>query len=258
MENSTENSIAALANAQKLGIHGAEFDVWITTDDVPVINHNATVTGSDLRIEESAYAQIRDLTLANGEVLPTLDAYLEQGARDASMKLICEIKTHSSAASNTRAVNAVVAAVKAKSMESRVDYIAFDYEVCKQLRAAMPAAGVQYLGGDKAPAEVAADKALGHRLPVFDRAFEKARVGTEAHARGIRVNAWGGQFDGRHDGLHRAGCRLHHHRQPRHAEKTAGDTVRHGSEITAEGSAPNFRRPDDCPACILCGIRVFY
>ena len=93
-----------------------------------MINHNATVAGSDLRIEESAYAQIRDLTLANGEKLPTLDAYLEQGAKDASMKLICEIKTHSSAASNTRAVNAVVAAVKAKSMETRVDYIAFDYE----------------------------------------------------------------------------------------------------------------------------------
>lgn len=59
VENSTENSIAALTNAQKLGIHGAEFDVWITADDVPVINHNATVAGSDLRIEESAYAQIR-------------------------------------------------------------------------------------------------------------------------------------------------------------------------------------------------------
>ena len=40
---------------------------------------------------ESAYAQIRDLTLANGEKLPTLDAYLEQGAKDASMKLICEM-----------------------------------------------------------------------------------------------------------------------------------------------------------------------
>ena len=190
VENSTENSIAALTNAQKLGIHGAEFDVWITADDVPVINHNATVAGSDLRIEESAYAQIRDLTLANGEKLPTLDAYLEQGAKDASMKLICEIKTHSSAASNTRAVNAVVAAVKAKSMETRVDYIAFDYEVCKQLRAAMPAAGVQYLGGDKAPAEVAADKLSGIDYQYSTVLSKKPEWVTEAHAGGIEVNAW--------------------------------------------------------------------
>lgn len=190
VENSTENSIAALTNAQKLGIHGAEFDVWITADDVPVINHNTTVAGSDLRIEESAYAQIRDLTLANGEKLPTLDAYLEQGAKDASMKLICEIKTHSSAASNTRAVNAVVAAVKAKSMETRVDYIAFDYEVCKQLRAAMPAAGVQYLGGDKAPAEVAADKLSGIDYQYSTVLSKKPEWVTEAHAGGIEVNAW--------------------------------------------------------------------
>lgn len=81
VQDATENSIAALANAQKLGIYGAEFDVWITTDDVLVINHNATVAGSDLKIEESAYAQIKDLTLANGEVLPTFDAYLEQAPR---------------------------------------------------------------------------------------------------------------------------------------------------------------------------------
>ena len=234
VENSTENSIAALTNAQKLGIHGAEFDVWITADDVPVINHNTTVAGSDLRIEESAYAQIRDLTLANGEKLPTLDAYLEQGAKDASMKLICEIKTHSSAASNTRAVNAVVAAVKAKSMETRVDYIAFDYEVCKQLRAAMPAAGVQYLGGDKAPAEVAADKLSGIDYQYSTVLKKKARVGDGSPRPRNRGQRLDGQFDGRHDGLHRAGCRLHHHRQPRHAEKTAGDTVRHSPEITAE------------------------
>ena len=157
VENSTENSIAALTNAQKLGIHGAEFDVWITDDDVPVINHNATVAGSDLRIEESAYAQIRDLTLANGEKLPTLDAYLEQGAKDASMKLICEIKTHSSAASN---------------------------------RAAMPAAGVQYLGGDKAPAEVAADKLSGIDYQYSTVLSKKPEWVTEAHAGGIEVNAW--------------------------------------------------------------------
>ena len=148
------------------------------------------MAGSDLRIEESAYAQIRDLTLANGEKLPTLDAYLEQGAKDASMKLICEIKTHSSAASNTRAVNAVVAAVKAKSMETRVDYIAFDYEVCKQLRAAMPAAGIQYLGGDKAPAEVAADKLSGIDYQYSTVLSKKPEWVTEAHAGGIEVNAW--------------------------------------------------------------------
>lgn len=190
VDNSTENSIAALANAQKLGIHGAEFDVWITTDNVPVINHNATVTGSDLRIEESTYAQIKDLKLANGEPLPTFDAYLEQGAKDASMKLICEIKSHATPESNTRAVTAVVAAVKARSMESRVDYIAFDYEVCKQLAAAMPSAKVQYLGGDKAPADVAKDGLAGIDYQYSTVLSQKPEWVKEAHTNGIEVNAW--------------------------------------------------------------------
>lgn len=190
VENSTENSIAALANAQKLGIHGAEFDVWITADGMPVVNHNATVTGSDLRIEDSAYDQIKDLKLANGESLPTFDAYLEQGAKEASMKLICEIKTHSTPENNTRAVAAVVAAVKARSMESQVDYIAFDYEVCKQLVAAMPAAKVQYLGGDKAPAEVAKDGLAGIDYQYSTVLSQKPEWVKEAHANGIEVNAW--------------------------------------------------------------------
>lgn len=190
VDNSTENSIAALANAQKLGIHGAEFDVWITSDNVPVINHNATVTGSDLRIEESTYDQIKELKLANGEPLPTFDAYLEQGAKEASMKLICEIKTHSTPERNTRAIAAVVAAVKARSMESQVDYIAFDYEVCKQLVAAMPAAKVQYLGGDKAPAEVAKDGLAGIDYQYSTVLSLKPEWVKEAHANGIEVNAW--------------------------------------------------------------------
>lgn len=190
VENSTENSVTALANAQKLGIYGAEFDVWITTDDVLVVNHNPTITGSDLKIEQSTYDQIKDLALANGEKLPTLDAYLEQGAKDASMKLICEIKTHSSAENNTRAVNAVVAAVKAKKMEARVDYIAFDYETCKQLAVAMPAAGVQYLNGDKSPADVAKDKLTGIDYQYSSVLSKKPEWVEEAHDCGIGVNAW--------------------------------------------------------------------
>lgn len=190
VENATENSIAALTYAQQLGIYGAEFDVWITTDDVLVVNHNATVTGSDLRIEQSTYAQLKDLKLANGEPLPTFEAYLEQGAKDAKMKLVCEIKTHGSAENNTRAVNAVVTAVKAKNMTAQVDFIAFDYEICKQLVSAMPGSKVQYLQGDKAPADVAKDKLTGIDYSYSSVLSKKPEWVKEAHASGIEVNAW--------------------------------------------------------------------
>lgn len=190
VENSTENSIAALTNAQKLGIYGAEFDVWITTDNMLVVNHNKTVSGSELVIEQSTYAQIKDLTLANGEKLPTFDTYLEQGAMKPKMKLICEIKSHSSPENNKRAVKAVVDAVKNKSMEANVDYIAFDYDICKQLKEAMPAASVQYLGGDKTPAEVAADKLSGIDYQYSTVLSKKPEWVAEAHERGLKVNTW--------------------------------------------------------------------
>ena len=90
-----------------------------------------------------------------------VDVYCLDKGMKPKMKLICEIKSHSSPENNKRAVKAVVDAVKNKSMEANVDYIAFDYDICKQLKEAMPAASVQYLGGDKTPAEVAADKLSG-------------------------------------------------------------------------------------------------
>ena len=188
--NSAQNSLASFSKADSVGAFGSEMDVWLTADDKLIVNHDRIYKGTEIDMEKGTLKEITSIVLPNGENIPTLDAYLEQGAKDASMKLICEIKTHSSAASNTRAVNAVVAAVKAKSMETRVDYIAFDYEVCKQLRAAMPAAGVQYLGGDKAPAEVAADKLSGIDYQYSTVLSKKPEWVTEAHAGGIEVNAW--------------------------------------------------------------------
>ncbi len=190
VENSTENSMAALINAQKLDIYGVEFDVWVTTDDVVVVNHNATVSGSSLRIDASEYSQIKNLTLSNGEKLPTFEDYLVQGAKDPDTKLVCEIKTHSSAGLNTRAVNAVVAAVKAKGMDAQVDYIAFDYDICKQLIAAMPSAEVQYLGGDKEPSVVAADKLTGIDYSYSGAISKDPGLVDKAHALGLEVNTW--------------------------------------------------------------------
>ena len=54
----------------------------------------------------------------------------------------------------------------------------------------MPAAGVQYLGGDKAPAEVAADKLSGIDYQYSTVLSKKPEWVTEAHAGGIEVNAW--------------------------------------------------------------------
>ncbi len=62
---SAQNSVAALAKAQQLDIYGSEFDVWITADEVVVLNHDPTING--IRIENATYNDLKNITLSNGE-----------------------------------------------------------------------------------------------------------------------------------------------------------------------------------------------
>ena len=73
--NAAENSVASLAEAQKLGVYRSEFDVYITTDGVPVIYHNSTFKGDEVpedakykgwRPDSRTYEEIKDYKLANG------------------------------------------------------------------------------------------------------------------------------------------------------------------------------------------------
>ena len=68
----SQNSIASLICAQKAGVWGSEFDVFLTADDQLVINHDAVFQG--LEIEASTYEQVRELRLKNGEQVPNLPA----------------------------------------------------------------------------------------------------------------------------------------------------------------------------------------
>ena len=188
-DGAAQNSVAALAGAQKLGIYGSEFDVWITADGKLVVNHDKTVPGSSLVIENVNYDQIKDLTLSNGEKLPTLDDFLEQATKSSNTKLILEIKKHSTAANNERAADAVVAAVKAKGLTDRVEYIAFDYATCKRLVSALPGAMVQYLNGDMAPSTVLQDgiRGIDYKFSVYSGSPAWIR---EAQGKGVITNVW--------------------------------------------------------------------
>ena len=70
-EGSAQNSITALVKSAEAGVYGSEFDVSITADGVPVVNHDDDIQGHV--IETSRYADIKDLKLPNGETLPTLE-----------------------------------------------------------------------------------------------------------------------------------------------------------------------------------------
>ena len=88
--NFPQNSIASLNEAVKLGCYGSEFDVWMTADNVLVVNHDPEFQG--LTIEKVNYADLLTKSMSNGEKIPTLEAYLFAGKKQKTTKLILEIK----------------------------------------------------------------------------------------------------------------------------------------------------------------------
>lgn len=188
---SAQNSIAALIKAQELDIYGSEFDVWITTDGVVVLNHDPTIDG--IRIETSTFDDLKNVRLSNGEKIPTLKDYLDQGKKDPTTKLILEIKTHSSSiggvSNNDRVAKAVVDMVKEADMTDQVEYIAFSLDVCKKIVELQPSAKVAYLAGNIAPKSLYEMGILGidYNISVI-----RNNLGwiAEAHSLGMTVNVW--------------------------------------------------------------------
>lgn len=188
VSNKPQNSIASLKEALRLGCEASEFDVWMTADNVLVVNHDPDFLG--IPIETSKYKDLLKKKLPNGERIPTVEAYLKEGIKQSKTRLVFEIK--SSEISKERSLilaEKSVELVKAIGAEKWVDYISFDYDVCKKVMEKDPYARVSYLEGDKAPEELAEDGLWG-----LDYHGEILKANPhwikEAQALGLTVNVW--------------------------------------------------------------------
>ena len=184
-----QNSIASLKAAQEFGCWGSEFDVHLTADDVVVVNHDAII--GETNIQTSPFEEVRSHTLKNGEKVSTLDEYLTQGSLDSKCILVLEIKPH-----YNREREDIVMAKCLEGLEqhnlmdpTRVVFISFSYYICKELARKCPDFTVQYLEGNKTPAEVHADgiNGIDYHYSHFKKHPEWVK---EAHDLGMSVNAW--------------------------------------------------------------------
>ncbi|GAB4045241.1 hypothetical protein GCM10028810_16010 [Spirosoma litoris] len=182
----TENSLTSLNNAVKLGCMGSEFDVHMSSDSVMFIHHDPAMDG--IEIEKTSAADLAKLKLSNGEPLPTLESYLREGMKQNRTRLILEIKT-SKTGRSMALTERVVDMVHHLRAQAWVDYIAFDYDVCKKVKDLDPVAQVSYLNGDKSPEQLAADKLTG-----FDYHFSVLKKNEawlqDAKQRHLTTNAW--------------------------------------------------------------------
>lgn len=150
-EGSDQNSIASLLKADELGAWGAEFDVWRASDGVLVLNHDGVHDGHI--VQNTPSTVLTTLRLANGETMPTLDAYLA-AAKRTKVHLVLELKPHATPEAETAAAEAAVKAVEAAKLSKRVTYITFSRHAMEELIRLAPKNDVLYLGGDISPEEL--------------------------------------------------------------------------------------------------------
>ena len=75
-----ENTVAAFANAQRLGFKFLETDVHVTTDGVLVAFHDNNlerITGKPGRISERTWAELHEIRLDGGHSIPTMSELFE-------------------------------------------------------------------------------------------------------------------------------------------------------------------------------------
>jgi glycerophosphoryl diester phosphodiesterase len=184
----TENSIGALNHAVRLGCEGSEFDVHMSADSLPVVNHDPAIQG--ISIAKTNSSELLTIKLSNGETLPTLENYLKAGVEQTKTKLILEIKASELGKESSLALTRkCVALVEKLNAQAWVDYISFDYDVCKEVMKSAPYAKAAYLKGDKTPAELAADNFYGLDYH-FSVLKKNADWIAEAKKLKLTINVW--------------------------------------------------------------------
>lgn len=186
-DDSAQNSISALKNANNIGVYGSEFDVLITSDGVAIVNHDDIING--LQIEDTTYDLLKNHTLKNNEPLPTLEKYLVTGKDLQNTQLILEIKPHKNKENEDRAVDETIRLVRKHNLENQVEYISFSKYICKELISKSPDSQVAFLGGDLSPHDIKSMGLTGidYNYKVFENHPEWIK---QAQDLGLTVNVW--------------------------------------------------------------------
>lgn len=184
-----QNSIVALQRADQIKCFASECDVLQTRDGVLVVHHDAHIGPDKLLIEDTDYAQIKDIRLANGERLPTLKQYLKTLKKCKNTLLVLEVKEHTTDEKMRRAARDAVAMVNKMGLKKRVYYISFMPVICDEIVRLAPKAQVAYLSNRLNPEQV---KQRGYTGVDFHYSqFQKnPHWVDQCHRLGLNVNVW--------------------------------------------------------------------
>ena len=183
----TTKAIAQLRKAIELGCEASEFDVWLTKDKYIALNHDYEYDG--MIVELSKLADMRRVILEQGEVMATLDEYLDIIRGQNRTRLVLELKSTPANKIGLELADAAVAMVHEMGAQAWVDYISFDYEVLKRVRALDPTAHIAYLGAvvPMDQQKIEGMSGIDYHFSQFDnmpRLYDRARM------LGLTINVW--------------------------------------------------------------------
>jgi glycerophosphoryl diester phosphodiesterase len=181
-----ENTLRGLRDAVAAGAAGLEFDVWWTSDGVPVLSHDPTVdrtTTAHGPIAAMTAAQVRRLRTDRGQTVPTLDEALRYAVAQRQTAMV-ELKPTPTPAQ----VQSLLAAIRATRAGAYVIVHSFNPEAVDAVRRAAPELRTA-LTHEKTPISGAEAARYGTSLNV-SRYLVTPEAVRDWHAAGLRVYTW--------------------------------------------------------------------
>jgi len=137
-----ENTLISFRKAIEMGVDAFEFDVWLTSDGVPVIMHDqntARITGHDAKISDMTLAELKTLDAGShkgaefaGEKIPTLAEVLELAkSLRPTLRLGVEIKDY-----REETVDKTVSLLKEYGFFDGCWFYAFNARIIKYIKTA--------------------------------------------------------------------------------------------------------------------------
>lgn len=192
-----ENTNPAFVAAGNRSYFGVETDVHVTADGIFAIFHDDNtkrLTGVDMVIEESNYADLKKLSLNSGKTDPTIvrsDYCIPQLAEYISIckyydkVAVLELKNRM----KKEEVGAILDVIAAQDYLDKTIIISFSFENLVDVRAYQPEQTVQFLISSIDDALI--QKLVEHKmdLDIHYKALTAQWV-EKLHANGIKVNCW--------------------------------------------------------------------
>ena len=190
-DGAAENSLSALIKADSIKAYGSELDIWLSSDGVPIVNHDPHVTldGEKLIVQDTPANVLTQVKLSNGENLPTLESYLDTFKDCHNTKLIIEFKGHRTKYQEDELTEKVLKMVRDRKLQNRVEYISFSLNFVTKTIHLDPLAHVYYLTGNLPPQQIKQIGAAGidYHYSVIKNNPEWVK---ESHDLGLKVNVW--------------------------------------------------------------------